>query len=83
MPGIISEHLSGTVIDIFITYNDNNDTSYSITGAAISNTSAFKAIPNINSLLFASVTTVVTGTIFGIVPAIKASKLDPIKAIYK
>ena len=43
----------------------------------------FKAIPNINSLLFASVTTVVTGIIFGIVPAIKASKLDPIKAIYK
>ena len=43
----------------------------------------FKAIPNINSLLFASMTTVVTGIIFGIVPAIKASKLDPIKAIYK
>lgn len=43
----------------------------------------FKAIPNLNSLLFASITTVVTGTIFGIVPAIKASKLDPIKAIYK
>ena len=43
----------------------------------------FKAIPNINSLLFASLTTVVTGIIFGIVPAIKASKLDPIKAIYK
>ena len=48
-----------------------------------SNYLPFKAIPNINSLLFASVTTVVTGTIFGIVPAIKASKLDPIKAIYK
>ena len=43
----------------------------------------FKAIPNINSLLFASITTVVTGIIFGIVPAIKASKIDPIKAIYK
>ena len=43
----------------------------------------FKAIPNINSLLFASMTTVVTGIIFGIVPAIKASKIDPIKAIYK
>lgn len=48
-----------------------------------SNYLPFKAIPNINSLLFASITTVVTGTIFGIVPAIKASKLDPIKAIYK
>ena len=43
----------------------------------------FKAISNINSLLFASMTTVVTGIIFGIVPAIKASKIDPIKAIYK
>ena len=43
----------------------------------------FEAIPNINSLLFASITTVITGTVFGIVPAIKASKLDPIKAIYK
>lgn len=48
-----------------------------------SNYLPFRAIPNINSLLFASITTVVTGTIFGIVPAIKASKLDPIKAIYK
>ena len=48
-----------------------------------SNYLPFKAIPNINSLLFASITTVVTGTVFGIVPAIKASKLDPIKAIYK
>lgn len=48
-----------------------------------SNYLPFKAITNINSLLFASATTVVTGTIFGIVPAIKASKLDPIKAIYK
>ena len=48
-----------------------------------SNYLPFKALPNINSLLFASVTTVITGTIFGIVPAIKASKLDPINAIYK
>lgn len=48
-----------------------------------SNYLPFKTLPNINSLLFASVTTVITGTIFGIVPAIKASKLDPIKAIYK
>lgn len=48
-----------------------------------SNYLPFKALPNINSLLFASVTTIITGTIFGIIPAIKASKLDPIKAIYK
>ena len=48
-----------------------------------SNYIPFKAIPNINSILFASITIIITGTIFGIVPAIKASKLDPIKAIYK
>jgi len=54
-----------------------------VIGFIVVNYLPFKAIPNINSLLFASVTTVVTGTIFGIVPAIKASKLDPIKAIYK
>lgn len=48
-----------------------------------SNYLPFKAIPNINSLLFASITTVITGIVFGIIPAYKASKLDPIKAIYK
>lgn len=48
-----------------------------------SNYIPFKAIPNINSILFASITIIITGTIFGIVPAIKASKLDPIKSIYK
>lgn len=48
-----------------------------------SNYLPFKAIPNINSFFFASITTVVTGVIFGIIPAFKASRLDPIKAIYK
>lgn len=48
-----------------------------------SNYLPFKAIPNINSFFFASITTVITGIVFGIVPAIKASRLDPIKAIYK
>ena len=48
-----------------------------------SNYLPFKAIPNINSFLFASITTVITGIVFGIIPAYKASKLDPIKAIYK
>ena len=48
-----------------------------------SNYLPFKAIPNFNSFVFASATTVITGIIFGIVPAIKASRLDPIKAIYK
>lgn len=49
----------------------------------VSNYLPFKAIPNINSFLFSSITTVVTGIIFGIIPAYKASRLDPIKAIYK
>lgn len=48
-----------------------------------SNYLPFKAIPNINSFFFASATTIITGIIFGIIPAYKASKLDPIKAIYK
>ena len=43
----------------------------------------FKAIVNINSLFYAFIATIVTGVIFGIVPAFKASRLDPIKAIYK
>lgn len=43
----------------------------------------FKAIVNLNSLFYAFIATVVTGIVFGIVPALKASKLDPIKAIYK
>lgn len=48
-----------------------------------SNYLPFKAIPNANSLFYAFIATVLTGVIFGIVPALKASKLDPIKAIYK
>ncbi|MGL6106460.1 ABC transporter permease [Romboutsia sp.] len=43
----------------------------------------FKAIPNVSSLIFASTATVLTGIIAGIIPAIKAANLDPIKAIYK
>lgn len=48
-----------------------------------SNYLPFKAIPNANSLFYAFIATVLTGIVFGIVPALKASKLDPIKAIYK
>ncbi|MEG2788642.1 MAG: FtsX-like permease family protein [Romboutsia sp.] len=48
-----------------------------------SNYLPFKAVPSANSFLFASITTVITGVIFGIIPAFKASRLDPIKAIYK
>lgn len=49
----------------------------------IANYLPFKAVPSINSILFASIITLLTGVIFGIVPAFKASRLDPIKAIYK
>ncbi len=48
-----------------------------------SNYLPFKAIPNANSLFYAFIATVLTGIVFGIVPAFKASRLDPIKAIYK
>lgn len=43
----------------------------------------FAAIPTLTSYFYAVVTTILTGIVFGMLPAIKASKLDPIKAIYK
>lgn len=43
----------------------------------------FAPIPTVSSFVYASITTVLTGIVFGMVPAIKAAKLDPIKAIYK
>lgn len=43
----------------------------------------FKPIPSFNSFFYAVVSIVLTGIIFGIVPAYKASKVDPIKIIYK
>ena len=43
----------------------------------------FEAIPSLNSLFYAIVATILTGVVFGLIPAFKASKLDPIKAIYK
>ncbi|MEG0051576.1 MAG: FtsX-like permease family protein [Terrisporobacter sp.] len=43
----------------------------------------FKPIPTVSSFVYASLTTILTGILFGMVPAIKAARLDPIKAIYK
>ena len=43
----------------------------------------FKPIPSFNSFIYAVVTIILTGIIFGLVPAYKASKVDPIKIIYK
>ena len=42
-----------------------------------------KPIPSFNSFLYSFIAIVLTGIIFGLVPAYKASKLDPIKIIYK
>ncbi|WP_315166111.1 ABC transporter permease [Metaclostridioides mangenotii] len=43
----------------------------------------FEVIPSFNSVLYATLATIITGIVFGMIPAYKASKLDPIKAIYK
>lgn len=43
----------------------------------------FKPIPSFNSFLYSFVAIVLTGIVFGLVPAYKASKVDPIKIIYK
>lgn len=42
----------------------------------------FKPIITIKTFIGASSTSVIVGIVFGIIPAYKASKLDPIKAIY-
>lgn len=42
-----------------------------------------KPVPSFNSFLYSFIAIVLTGIIFGLVPAHKASKLDPIKIIYK
>lgn len=41
----------------------------------------FKIIPTIESYIYAVGTSMLIGVVFGIIPAIKASRLDPIKAI--
>lgn len=43
----------------------------------------FEVIPSFNSIMYATLATIITGIVFGMIPAYKASKLDPIKAIYK
>ncbi len=43
----------------------------------------FKPIPSFNSFLYSFFAIVLTGIIFGLIPAYKASKVDPIKIIYK
>lgn len=42
----------------------------------------FEAVFSFKSLVYALVTTILTGVIFGMIPAIKASKVHPIEAIY-
>lgn len=49
----------------------------------ISNRLPFKAILSFKGFVYAVSTSILTGIIFGMIPAFKASKLDPIKAIQK
>ena len=43
----------------------------------------FRPIPSFNSFLYSFLAILITGIVFGLVPAHKASKVDPIKIIYK
>ena len=43
----------------------------------------FRPIPSFNSFLYSFLAIVITGIVFGLVPAHKASKVDPITIIYK
>ena len=43
----------------------------------------FRPISSFNSFLYSFLAIVITGIVFGLVPAHKASKVDPIKIIYK
>ena len=43
----------------------------------------FRPIPSFNSFLYSFLAIVITGIVFGLVPAHKASKVDPIKIIYE
>ncbi|MHC1685325.1 MAG: ABC transporter permease [Clostridiaceae bacterium] len=43
----------------------------------------FKPVVTVSILFSSSITSVIVGIVFGIIPAFKAAKMDPIKAIYK
>lgn len=47
------------------------------------NVMPFRPMPSFNSFVYSFLAIVITGIIFGLVPAHKASKVDPIKIIYK
>lgn len=52
-----------------------------ITSVVMSDMLPFKIVPTIESYIYAVGTSMLIGVVFGIIPAIKASRLDPIKAI--
>ena len=52
-----------------------------IVSFVISDILPFKIVPTIESYIYAVGTSMLIGVVFGIIPAIKASRLDPIKAI--
>lgn len=60
----------GIVIGLMVTYYTRN-------------LMPFKPIISLSGIVYAVLTIVITGVVFGIVPASKAASLDPIEAIYK